>query len=121
MDFLPKSVFEAVKQTTFDPMKDIKIKGIDLVNLVGLACIGHTHTASSHGLEPDDSAVRSNTVQAIVTSYCKDMGIDQTEALASLLADLRHFCDAHQLQFKDIDRNGHLQYTAERYFDWRSL
>lgn len=35
-------------------------------------------------------------------------------AVTDLLADLRHFCDAHKLCFGDLDRIAHGHYVAEK-------
>jgi hypothetical protein len=34
--------------------------------------------------------------------------------VSDLLADLRHYCDAHGLDFEDCDRRGHDHYTNEQ-------
>jgi hypothetical protein len=42
-------------------------------------------------------------------------GEDSDDAVADLLADIRHFCDARGLAFGDIDRRAHQNYSAEKW------
>jgi len=46
-------------------------------------------------------------------SYGTDPLIDPEQDAAELLADLRHYCDAHGLSFHELDRKGRDFYLAE--------
>lgn len=39
---------------------------------------------------------------------------ERPQAVGDLLADLRHYCDKHGLDFTDLDRQGLNHYTAEK-------
>lgn len=39
---------------------------------------------------------------------------ERDDIVADLLADLRHYCDAHGLDFADLDRRAYGNYTAEK-------
>ncbi len=36
-------------------------------------------------------------------------------AVVDLLSDLRHFCDANDLSYHELDRTAHHHYSAENY------
>ena len=46
-------------------------------------------------------------------SYGTDFMIDPEQDVAEILADLRHYCDAHGLAFHELDRRAHGFYLAE--------
>ena len=39
---------------------------------------------------------------------------ETADVVADFLADLRHYCDAHDLDFADLDRRAYGNYTAEK-------
>jgi hypothetical protein len=47
------------------------------------------------------------------TNYGTDFLIDPEQDAAEILADLRHYCDAHGLAFHELDRKAHGFYLAE--------
>ncbi len=42
-----------------------------------------------------------------------EYGDDPTQDVAELLADVRHYCDAHGLVYHELDRKAHGFYVAE--------
>jgi hypothetical protein len=64
----------------------------------------------------DDTSpeTRVDLVEHILESnYGTDVLIDPEQDAAELLADLRHYCDAHGLAFHELDRKAHQFYLAE--------
>jgi hypothetical protein len=59
---------------------------------------------------------RAETAYAALVEGCRVRGelinCDE-DALYDLLADLRHFCDANDLNFAEIDRRAYQAYLAE--------
>jgi hypothetical protein len=45
--------------------------------------------------------------------YGTDFMIDPEQDAAEILADLRHYCDAHGLAYHELDRKAHGFYLAE--------
>lgn len=49
-----------------------------------------------------------------ILNECYSAKTENSEtALTDLLADIRHFCDAKELAFSDVDRRAHEHYSAE--------
>ena len=46
-------------------------------------------------------------------NYGTDLLIDPEQDAAEILADIRHYCDAHGLAFHELDRKAHGFYLAE--------
>lgn len=54
---------------------------------------------------------RAQKADRVVSNYESDSSLE--ECLSDLLGDLRHFCDAHGIDFAERDRVGHRNYTCE--------
>jgi hypothetical protein len=58
-------------------------------------------------------ASRVAKVEAIFREHYANA--DREADVTDLLADLRHYCSAHGLEFKELDRRGYGHYSAERH------
>ncbi len=70
----------------------------DRARRAGLALLAH---------QLDDS--RGNKTQARL-----EVMSGRADVVSWLLADLRHFCDAHGLDFGELDKKGYRCYTADK-------
>jgi len=62
----------------------------------------------------DDPETRVELVERILkANYGTDPLIDPEQDAAELLADIRHYCDAHGLAFYELNRKGRDFYLAE--------
>jgi hypothetical protein len=62
----------------------------------------------------DSVAARVRVLESIQRRYSSGCGAD--EFVVELLADLRHFCDAHALSFAKLEQQAAEHHTAERKF-----
>jgi hypothetical protein len=60
-----------------------------------------------------DNAQRSNRFEAAMMSLHEEYGDDPQAVLIDLLADARHWCDAHGESFAELDRLAYRHYLAE--------
>jgi hypothetical protein len=60
-----------------------------------------------------DDAGPKMRVALIEKIFTKDYDDGPEQDASELLADLRHYCDAHGLAFHELDRKGHDFYLAE--------
>lgn len=56
---------------------------------------------------------RSSRIAALLWDV-RETTDSPSEAVTGLLADLRHYCDAHALDFAQLDRVAYRHYTAEK-------
>lgn len=54
---------------------------------------------------------RSKKIKAILEQFYNDEAIAD---VTDILADLRHFCDHHEISLSDADRSAHQHYLAEK-------
>jgi hypothetical protein len=59
-----------------------------------------------------ENARRVRRAETALTDYLADDG-DPRISVRDLLADLRHYCDAHGINFGEEDRMAHYNYLAE--------
>ena len=64
----------------------------------------------------DDNKARAERILCAATAVeaYNDNKDDPATLVADLLADLRHYCDAHNIDFADCDRRGRDHYTNEQ-------
>ena len=64
----------------------------------------------------DENKARAERILCAVTAVeaYRDNQDNPATLAADLLADLRHYCDAHNIDFADCDRRGRDHYTNEQ-------
>ena len=60
-----------------------------------------------------ENQIRSSWAHAALRSYQRETGTDDEFMLQDLLCDLRHYCDANDLSFADVDRIAQAEYALE--------
>ncbi len=58
---------------------------------------------------------RVAVIERILRSHCGTDSVNPEQDVADILADLRHYCDAHGLAYHELDRKAHGFYVAEVY------
>lgn len=59
-----------------------------------------------------DPKARADKVLAIINEHYEDTDVEAS--ISDVLADLRHLCDAHDINFAEQDRMAYANYAAER-------
>lgn len=57
---------------------------------------------------------RADRIQAIVDEYLSRVCDTMDDAIADMLADIRHYCDAHHLDFAGLDHRAYNNYACEK-------
>jgi hypothetical protein len=66
-------------------------------------------------MNPENQARAERILCAAAAVEAYNENKDEPETIAAdMLADLRHYCDAHGLDFADCDRRGQDHYTNEQ-------
>ena len=53
-------------------------------------------------------------IEEAIQPYMENRGdLEVSEAVADMLADLRHYCDVYELSFHQLDRRAYQNYLAE--------
>ncbi len=65
--------------------------------------------------EPEDNCSPETRVAKVDRIWREEYGSSPERAVAELLADVRHFCDRHGLDYAERDRTAHGYYIAEVY------
>lgn len=63
----------------------------------------------------EENKIRAQRIQCAATAiepYANNIGEPDLLA-ADILADMRHYCDLHGLDFDDVNRRGQIAYDAE--------
>jgi hypothetical protein len=91
--------------------------GDQVGQLFDAACALFGQTDSANDAEDAAAALQRalTRIQIILAALGYVTGADGAEAVALLLADLRHCCDSEELNFAECDRNAFLSYRAERH------
>ena len=69
-------------------------------------------------LDDQDAASRARCagrIAVVANAYRLFTGVEGADNLVAVLADIRHFCDSQNLDFREIDQTSYLQYGQERH------